>query len=189
MAPMETRGGTASFDAKSGRYTLRVCSQGAGPMRDMLAAIMGIDKQNAARLTEDVGGAFGLKSGAYPEYPVLLAAAKKYGRRVHWMASRSEAFNSDNQARDNVTVGELALDANGKFLALRARQIQNLGAYVASAGIQLATNNFARCFPAMYDIPQTRYRRAMRLHQHGADRALSRRRTARGQLPDRAAGR
>ncbi|HWV52116.1 xanthine dehydrogenase family protein molybdopterin-binding subunit [Pseudorhodoplanes sp.] len=152
MATMETRGGTASFDAKTGRYTLRVCSQGAGPMRDMLAAIMGIEKQALRVLTDDVGGAFGLKSGAYPEYPVLLAAAKKYGRKVHWMASRSEAFNSDNQARDNVTVGELALDANGKFLALRARQVQNLGAYVASAGIQLATNNFARCFPAMYDI-------------------------------------
>ena len=154
MAPMETRGGTAHYDAKSGRYTLRVCSQGAGPMRDMLAAIMGIDKQNLRVVTEDVGGAFGLKSGAYPEYPVLLAAAKKYGRRVHWMANRSEAFNSDNQARDNVTSGELAIDADGKFLALRARQIQNLGAYVASAGIQLATNNFARCFPAMYDIPK-----------------------------------
>ena len=154
MAPMETRGGTAHYDAKSGRYTLRVCSQGAGPMRDMLAAIMGIDKQNLRVVTEDVGGAFGLKSGAYPEYPVLLAAAKKYGRRVHWMANRSEAFNSDNQARDNVTSGELAIDAHGKFLALRARQIQNLGAYVASAGIQLATNNFARCFPAMYDIPK-----------------------------------
>lgn len=154
MAPMETRGGTASFDAKTGRYTLRVCSQGAGPMRDMVAAIMGIDKQMLRVVTEDVGGAFGLKSGAYPEYPVLLAAAKTYGRKVHWMASRSEAFNSDNQARDNVTVGELAIDADGKFLALRARQIQNLGAYVASAGIQLATNNFARCFPAMYDIPK-----------------------------------
>jgi len=154
MAPMETRGGTGSFDARSGRYTLRVCSQGAGPMRDMVAAIMGIDKQMLRVVTEDVGGAFGLKSGAYPEYPVLLAAAKKYGRKVHWMASRSEAFNSDNQGRDNVTIGELALDADGKFLALRARQIQNLGAYVASAGIQLATNNFARCFPAMYDIPK-----------------------------------
>lgn len=152
MAPMETRGGTASFEAKTGRYTLRVCSQGAGSMRDMVAAIMGIDKQTLRVVTEDVGGAFGLKSGAYPEYPVLLAAARKYGRKVHWMASRSEAFNSDNQARDNLAVGELALDANGRFLALRARQIQNLGAYVASAGIMLATNNFARCFPAMYNI-------------------------------------
>ncbi len=154
MAPMEMRGGTASFDAKTERYTLRVCSQGAGPMRDMLAAIMGIDKSALRVITEDVGGAFGLKSGAYPEYPALLAAAKTFGRKVHWMASRSEAFNSDNQARDNVTAGELALDENGKFLALRVRQVQNLGAYVASAGIQLATNNFARCFPAMYDIPK-----------------------------------
>lgn len=152
MSPMETRGGTASFDAKTGRYTLRVCSQGAGPMRDMMAAVMGIDKETLHVLTDDVGGAFGLKSGAYPEYPVLLIAAKKLGRRVHWMSSRSEAFNSDNQARDNVTIGELALDKDGRFLALRAHQIQNLGAYVASAGIQLATNNYARCFPAMYDI-------------------------------------
>jgi aerobic carbon-monoxide dehydrogenase large subunit len=154
MAPMETRGGTASYDAKADRYHLRVCSQGAGPMRDMVAAIMGIDKQKLRVTTEDVGGAFGLKSGAYPEYPALLVAAKKIGRKVHWMATRSEAFNSDNQARDNVTAGCLALDKDGRFLALRARQVQNLGAYVASAGIQLATNNFARCFPAMYDIPK-----------------------------------
>lgn len=154
MAPMEMRGGTASYDSKTERYTLRVCSQGAGPMRDMLAAIMNIDKSALRVITEDVGGAFGLKSGAYPEYPALLAAAKKLRRKVHWMASRSEAFNSDNQARDNVSIGELALDADGKFLALRARQVQNLGAYVASAGIQLATNNYARCFPAMYDIPK-----------------------------------
>ena len=158
-------------------------------MRDMLAAIMGIEKQTLHVITEDVGGAFGLKSGAYPEYPALLAAAKKLGRKVHWMSSRSEAFNSDNQARDNVTVGELALDEDGKFLALRARQVQNLGAYVASAGIQLATNNFARCFPAMYDIPKLDIARAMRLHQHAADRSLSRRRTAGSQLRDRAAGR
>ncbi|MET0276945.1 MAG: xanthine dehydrogenase family protein molybdopterin-binding subunit, partial [Pseudorhodoplanes sp.] len=152
MVPMEMRGGTAGFDAKTGRYTLRVCSQGAGTMRDLLAAIMGIEKQALHVITEDVGGAFGLKTGAYPEYPVLLAAAKKLGRKVHWMSSRSEAFNTDNQARDNVTIAELALDKGGKFLALRARQVQNLGAYVAFAGIQLATNNFARCFPAMYDI-------------------------------------
>ncbi len=104
-------------------------------------------------ITEDVGGAFGLKSGAYPEYPALLAAAKTFGRKIHWMASRSEAFNSDNQARDNVTIGELALDENGNFRT-RAKQVQNLGAYVASAGIQLATNNYARCFPAMCDIPK-----------------------------------
>jgi carbon-monoxide dehydrogenase large subunit len=154
MVPMEMRGGTASFDARTGRYTLRVCSQGAGTMRDLLAAIMGIEKQTLHVITEDVGGAFGMKTGAYPEYPVLLAAAKKFGRKVHWMSSRSEAFNSDNQARDNVATGELALDKDGRFLALRARQVQNLGAYVAFAGVLLATNNFARCFPAMYDIPK-----------------------------------
>ena len=153
-SPMETRGGTASFDAESGRYTLRVCSQGAGPVRGMLAAIMRIDKEKLHVITEDVGGAFGVKTGPSPEYPALLVAAKRFGRTIHWMSSRSEAFNSDNQARDSVTTGELAVGADGKFLALRVRHVQNLGAFIAYGSINLAINNFPRCFPGMYDIPR-----------------------------------
>ena len=154
VASMEMRGATGIYDAASDRYTLRACSQGAGPLRDMLLGVMGLKKEQLRVTTEDVGGAFGMKSGPYPEYPALLFAAKLTGRKVHWMSSRSEAFSSDNQARDSVTEGELALDERGKFLALRARNIQNLGAYMTNAGVMLATNNFARCFPGMYRIPR-----------------------------------
>jgi carbon-monoxide dehydrogenase large subunit len=154
MATMEPRGGTASYDPAADSYLLRVCTQGAGPMHDQLAAIMGLPKDKLRVLTEDVGGAFGMKSGAYPEYPALLVAAKIARRPVHWMSTRSEAFVSDNQARESVTEAELALDKDRKFLALRVRHLADMGAYITPAGAMLATNNFGRCFPAQYHIPQ-----------------------------------
>jgi carbon-monoxide dehydrogenase large subunit len=154
VAAMETRGATASYDAGADLFTLRSCSQGAGALRDMMTSIMGLTKEQLRVVTEDVGGAFGMKSSAYPEYPVLLVAAKKLGRPVHWMADRSEAFISDNQARDAVTDGELAMDEQGRFLALRIRHLANVGGFLASTGAHLATNNFSKCFPAMYRIPQ-----------------------------------
>lgn len=153
VAAMETRGATGSYDAGADLYTLRACSQGAGTLRDTMTSIMGLTKEQLRVITEDVGGAFGMKSAAYPEYPVLLVAAKKLGRPVHWMADRSEAFISDNQARDAVTDGELAMDENGRFLALRIRHLANVGGFLASTGAHLATNNFSKCFPAMYRIP------------------------------------
>ena len=127
-----------------------------------------------------------MKTAAYPEYPALLVAAKKLGRPVHWMSTRSEAFITDNQARDTCTEAELALDEKGKFLALRMRHMRDQGAYIAPAGISINTNNFARCLPGMYDIPKIDFAVALRLHQHGADRALSRRRTPGGELRARA---
>ncbi len=150
-ATMETRGATARHEA-SDSYTLRCCSQSAQVMRDGVAPIMGLKREQLRVITEDVGGAFGLKTGPYPEYPALLVAAKHVGRPVHWMATRAEACLSDNQARDMLTEGELALDAKGKFLALRVRNLVNLGAFIGPVGAHLATNNFTRCFPAMYRI-------------------------------------
>jgi len=150
---MEPRGGTASYDAATDRYTMRVCSQSAIALRDALAAAMGIAPDKLRIITEDVGGAFGMKSPVYPEYPALLVAARMLGRPVHWMASRAESFLSDNQARDMLADGELALDAKGQFLALRLSCVVNLGAYVGLVGVHLATYNFARCLPAMYGIP------------------------------------
>jgi carbon-monoxide dehydrogenase large subunit len=154
VAAMETRGATASYDPGADLYTLRACSQGAGSLRDMMASIMALPREQLRVITEDVGGAFGMKSGAYPEYPVLMVAAKQLGRPVHWMADRSEAFLSDNQARDAVTDAELALDEKGKFLALRIRHLANVGGFLANTGAHLATANFAKCFPAMYRIPK-----------------------------------
>jgi carbon-monoxide dehydrogenase large subunit len=151
-ATMETRGGTAHYDKASDSYTLRCCSQSAQVMRDGMAPIMGLKREQLRVITEDVGGAFGLKTGPYPEYPALLVAAKLVGRPLHWMATRAEACLSDNQARDMLIDGELALDEKGKFLALRIRNLVNLGAFMGAVGAHLATNNFARCYPAMYRI-------------------------------------
>jgi carbon-monoxide dehydrogenase large subunit len=150
---METRGGTGSYDAATDSYVLRVCSQGAAPMQQQIATIMKIDPKKLRVISEEVGGAFGLKTSGYPEYPVLLVAAKKVGRPVHWMSTRSEGFVSDNQARDTVTDAELAFDESGRFLAMRVKNITNLGGFLATTAAHLATNNFTRCLPGMYDIP------------------------------------
>jgi aerobic carbon-monoxide dehydrogenase large subunit len=152
-ATMEPRGGTASYHAATDSYTMRVCSQSPIVLRDSLAASMRIEPGRLRVVTEDVGGAFGMKSPVYPEYPALLIAAKVLGRPVHWMANRAESFLTDNQARDMFADGELALDEGGKFLALRLSCVVNLGAYVGLVGVHLATYNFARCLPAMYAIP------------------------------------
>jgi aerobic carbon-monoxide dehydrogenase large subunit len=154
MASMEPRGGTAQYVADGDSYILRACSQGARIMRDNLAAILKIPPQRLRVLTDDVGGAFGLKTGPYPEYVALLIGAKKFGRPIHWMSGRSEAFLSDNQARDIYSDAELALNGRGRFLALRIRNICNLGAYVGPVGAAIPSLSFGRCLPGMYDIPR-----------------------------------
>ena len=154
VASMEPRGATASYDTERDAFTLRTCSQSAGTMRDNILGIMNWPKEKLRVITEDVGGAFGLKTSAYPEYMALLAAAKKLGRPVHWMSGRSEAFLSDNQARDIYSEVELALDEKGKFLALRIRSVGNMGAYLGAIGANIPTLSFTRCLPGMYDIPK-----------------------------------
>jgi len=149
---MEPRGATVRYDAAADSYWVRSCSQGAGAMREPLMGIMNLPKEKVRVITEDVGGAFGLKTGPYPDNVALMVGAKKFGRPIHWMSTRSEAFLSDNQARDIYSEAELALDDKGKFLALRVRNIGNLGAYVGAVGANIPTQNFTRCLPGMYDI-------------------------------------
>jgi carbon-monoxide dehydrogenase large subunit len=150
---MEPRGATASYDPANESYLLRCCSQSARALRDGLAPILGVPNQRLRVVTEDVGGAFGLKTGPYPEYLAILVAARKLGRPVHWMSSRAEAFLSDNHARDAYSDVELALDERGKFLALRVRHLGNMGAYIGAVGANIQTVNLTRCLPGMYDIP------------------------------------
>jgi aerobic carbon-monoxide dehydrogenase large subunit len=152
VASMETRGATGVYDKANDSYALYACSQGADSLRGQGAAIMGIPNEKLRVITEDVGGAFGMKTPVYPEYPALLVAARQLGRPVHWQSTRSEAFITDTQARDTVTEAELAIDEKGKFLALRVRHRCNQGAYVSTAGVGINTNNFARCLPGMYRI-------------------------------------
>src|ERR1019366_6350830 len=116
VASLETRGATGVYDATTESYTLYACSQGADSLRGMGAAIMGVPNDKLRLITEDVGGAFGMKTTIYPEYPALLVAARKLGRPVRWQSTRSEAFVTDIQARDTVSHVELALDDKGKFL-------------------------------------------------------------------------
>ena len=154
VASMETRGSTGVYDKASDSYTLFVCSQSADSLRNLTAAVMGLAAEKLRVITEDVGGAFGMKTPPYPEYPALLVASRQLGRPVHWQSTRSEAFLTDTQARDTVTEAELAIDEKGKFLALRVRHLCNQGAYLSTAGVGINTNNFARCLPGMYRIPK-----------------------------------
>src|SRR6185295_10748753 len=152
VASMEPRGAQAHYDAAKDFYTLRCCSQGAYPQREQLIAMTGLPREKVRVITEDVGGAFGVKTLAYPEYPALMVAAKLTGRPVAWMSTRSEAFLSDQHARDTITDMELALDERGKFLALRVRHTAAMGAYIGIPGANIQTNNFSRCLPGMYAI-------------------------------------
>jgi len=154
VASMETRGATGVYHDESRGYTLYACSQSAESLRSQGAAIMNIPPEKLRVITHEVGGAFGMKTPFYPEYAALLVGARKVGRPVHWQSTRSEAFVTDTQARDTITEAELALDGNGKFLALRMRHLCNQGAYVSTAGVNINTNNFARCLPGMYRIPK-----------------------------------
>ena len=149
---MEPRGATASYDPADESYFLRCCSQSARALRDGLAPILGVPNPRLRVVTEDVGGAFGLKTGPYPEYLAILVAARKLGRPVHWMSNRAEAFLSDNHARDAYSDVELALDERGKILALRVRHLGNMGAYIGAVGANIQTVNLTRCLPGMYDI-------------------------------------
>jgi len=154
VASMETRGATGVYDKTDDSYTLHVCSQSADSLRNLCAGVMGVPPEKLRVVTQDVGGAFGMKTPPYPEYPALLVAARQLGRPVHWQSTRSEAFVTDTQARDTVTEVELAIDEKGKFLALRVRHLCNQGAYISTAGVNINTNNFVRCLPGMYRIPK-----------------------------------
>ncbi len=155
VASMETRGATGVYDAKSeSLHALRLLAERRHRPQPGGADPRGRAHDKLRVITEDVGGAFGMKTPVYPEYLALLVAAKKTGRPVHWMSTRSEAFMTDTQARDTYTETELALDEKGKFLALRMKHLCGQGAYVTPAGIGINTNNVARCLPGMYRIPK-----------------------------------
>ena len=153
VCAMEPRAAIADYDADTDRYTLRAGSQGVMAMREPLAAaILRIDREKLRILTGDVGGGFGMKTQPYPEYAAILHAAKALDRPVKWVGTRSESFLSDNQARDGIIDGELALDKEGLFLGLRCRVLANMGAYLSS-GPGIATRNMAWCLAGVYRTP------------------------------------
>jgi aerobic carbon-monoxide dehydrogenase large subunit len=158
VAAMEPRTATAAFDPATGRFTLRCPTQGTLSMRLLVAGALKIPPDRIRVLTEDVGGAFGMKGQTYPEYAALLFAARAVGRPVHWVSSRSEAFLTDTQGRDSTWAVELALDPDGRFLGLRVDGLANLGAYLLSVSHLIAATHITGCLPTIYDIPAMRVR-------------------------------
>ena len=129
---IEARAAVADFDAATGRWTLYANTQGGWLVKNLIGPVFGTDPQNFRIITPDVGGGFGMKLFLYAEHVLTCYAARKLGRPVKWAAERGEAFLCDTQGRDNVTMGELAMDKDGKFLALRTRNISNMGAYLST---------------------------------------------------------
>jgi carbon-monoxide dehydrogenase large subunit len=152
-APMEPRVAIAEYDPATESYTIHSVSQGVHRIKFTVASCLGVAMDKVRVITGDVGGGFGVRSSVYPEYAALAWAAKKVGRPVKWNSSRSEAFLADFQARDVHVDGALALDKDGKFLALTLDYTGNLGAYPVSYAV---LNNVTRMAAGVYDIPAIR---------------------------------
>ncbi len=133
-APMEPRSVLAWYDAARGTFEIRCSNQGSETMTTQLAALLRVDRERIRMHVVDVGGGFGPRNAPYPEYAVLLEAARRLGRPIRWTSTRSEDLLCDSHGRGIRLEGELALDANGRFLALRTDWLCDQGAYLTSAG-------------------------------------------------------
>jgi carbon-monoxide dehydrogenase large subunit len=152
--PMEPRAAVAEYDEGSGRYTIHVGSQGVFGLRAALAGhILGVPKEKVRVLTPNVGGSFGMKAPVYPEYVGLLHAAKLLGRPVKWTDQRSESFVSDHHGRGHALEAELALDGEGRFLAVRVSGFADLGAYLSQVSPLPSSVNVAKNLPGVYRTP------------------------------------
>jgi carbon-monoxide dehydrogenase large subunit len=152
--PMEPKSCIAHYDAAKDVYEVCMPTQGISDIKATLSQITGLSVENFIIRSMDVGGGFGIRNEIYPEFLAVMLAAKRTGRAVKWLGTRSETISGDHHARAADLRGELALDANGKFLALRVEWLVNLGAYCSSAG-PLINTVAAPTSSAMslYDVP------------------------------------
>src|SRR5262245_45360553 len=148
---MEPRAGLCKFDGD--RWTLTVPGQGVWAQKLALADILGVPADKVRVLSYNVGGSFGMKGPIYPEYVCLAHAARALGRRVKWTDERSGSFLSDHHGRDHEITAELALDKDGKFLALRCSGYGNVGAYLSTVAPQPPSMNLVRNACGVYKIP------------------------------------
>jgi carbon-monoxide dehydrogenase large subunit len=151
VVPMEARGAIASYE--DGRFVLRSGCQGVFGLRAQLATVLKVPVAQVRVLAGDVGGSFGMKGSVFPEQVPILHAAKLLGVPVRWINDRSESFLTDYHGRDSVMTGELALDADGNFLAVRVNGIGNLGGYVAGFGAAVPTTVIQKNLPSAYRTP------------------------------------
>jgi carbon-monoxide dehydrogenase large subunit len=151
---LEPRGSLGVYDANEDRYTLYADVQYPHRVRNALASnIFKVPEHQIRVVAGDVGGAFGTKGWQYPEHKLVLWAARRLGRPVKWTCERRESILADEHARDNVSDAELALDADGRFLALRVRTLANVGAYVSSDRNLLATFSNVVTLVGVYAFP------------------------------------
>ena len=129
-ACMEPRGAVGVYLPAEDRYIIHSPVQRAHPYRNEIARVLNVAESKMRVISAEVGGSFGMKTPVFNEAPLTLLASKLTGRPVKWMSTRTEAFLSDAQARDNVTEAELALDSDGNFLGLRVKTIAAIGAYL-----------------------------------------------------------
>ena len=132
-ATMEPRGAVGDYSAAEGRYTIYTAIQRPHPTRSDFAKLMKVPESKIRIVTGDTGGSFGMKSPVFNEMPLVLLASRLVGRPVKWISTRTEAFVSDAQARDNVTEAELALAKDGTMLGFRVTTIAAIGAYLQTA--------------------------------------------------------
>jgi len=151
-SPMEPRACLSTFDPADESYTIRVCLQGILTMTQQIAAYMNVPGDKVKVMGKDVGGGFGQRSTVYPEYVMTLYGARQLGRPVKWVSSRSEGFMTDTHGRANIGDGELAMDDNGRFLAIRFDWITDQGAYISSGGPGYI-RNIINCLTGVYAIP------------------------------------
>ncbi|MDJ0951650.1 MAG: xanthine dehydrogenase family protein molybdopterin-binding subunit [Alphaproteobacteria bacterium] len=156
--PVEPRACIGLWDADGGSFTLYNSGQAAHNVaRTLATAVFQLPMERLRVISPDVGGGFGTKNFIYPEQVLVLWAARRLGRPVRWTAQRTEGFLSDTQGRDHVMRAELALDGDGRFLALRIVTTANIGAYVSTFGAMIPTNPVAVVLGGTYDIPAVHY--------------------------------
>ncbi|MBL8698055.1 MAG: xanthine dehydrogenase family protein molybdopterin-binding subunit [Alphaproteobacteria bacterium] len=151
---METRAALAEWDEAAQRLTLTTPSQGVHVLHRLLCdRILNIPRERLRVVTEDVGGGFGPKLPPYPEQSLVCFAAMRLKRAVRWTQERTEHHLADTHARDLVAEASLALDATGRFLALRIDAVANFGAYVSTVNPTIPTAGMAKVLTCLYDIP------------------------------------
>jgi len=153
-APLETRGALGVFDAASGRLHLTASAAGAHAIRDLLAEhVFRIPKDKLRVSIPDVGGGFGMKNVLYPEWVLVLWAARRLGRPVKWIGERNEDFLGSAHGRDSFVRARLALDSRGRFLAFEAGVLANMGAYISTVAPVVPTMAMGSAMGGVYDIP------------------------------------
>jgi carbon-monoxide dehydrogenase large subunit len=151
--PIEPRGSVGTFDPAENRYTLHISSQNIHINRNHAARCLGVEAKDVRFIAPDVGGGFGAKNFIYAEHILVAWAARKVGRPVKWIATRSEVFLADHPSRDMQASASLALDADGKFLALRVASLANVGGYLAGVGGGVPTYQYVHLQGTVYRLP------------------------------------